>query len=82
MALKFGHETFSENKHNREIKRSMRAMCGWKDLELVVGVGIPERDFLVSYAKLGDADINNQDKLSSALLDLLHMCMELRGKPE
>ena len=80
MVIKFGYETFSENKHNREMKRAMRAMRGFSDLELVVNIGIPERDFLAAYAKLGDEDINNEAKLSAALLDLLHFVMELKTR--
>ena len=73
------YKTFPLNSYELEMKRSLRAMRGWSDFELTVNVGQPERDFLVSFAKLPEESLNDERKLASALKDLLRFVMELKA---
>lgn len=76
------YKTFPLSSYEREMKRSMRAMRGFKDLELVIGIGKEERDFLYAYGKLPKNASTMRRNFSEVLLDILHMCMSLQKAPK
>ena len=77
--MKLPFETFNQNRYEREMRRSLRAMRGWSDFELTIQIGREEAAFLADWGKLDkEEDRLNEDLLAASLKGLLQMAMELR----
>ena len=77
-----GIKLHSETGYENDLRRAIRINRGWPEYKLTIEVGTPEQSWLASYGKLSNADAGDEGKLSIALKDLLHMCMQLKPKAE